>query len=105
MYCARLLVTLHPERKAPVVQWIEQRFPKPSIRVRFPAGVPSWNEEWDPLTPFRGNHKKMVDVDVNVDVEKKLSFTLTLTLKIRMIYRVKRLKWKFKNQKYNKHGD
>ena len=24
---------------APVVQWIELRFPKPSIRVRFPAGV------------------------------------------------------------------
>ena len=24
---------------APVVKWIERRFPKPLIRVRFPAGV------------------------------------------------------------------
>ena len=39
---------------APVVQWIELRFPKPSIRVRFPAGVlstPSYSTDitllWD----------------------------------------------------------
>ena len=39
LFCARFFVILQPQRKAPVVQWIEQRFPKPSIRVRFPAGV------------------------------------------------------------------
>ncbi len=27
------------EIAAPVVKWIERRFPKPLIRVRFPAGV------------------------------------------------------------------
>ena len=36
-------VTLQPIARthigAPVVQWIELRFPKPPIRVRFPAGV------------------------------------------------------------------
>ena len=26
---------------APIVQWIERRFPKPLIRVRFPVGVPT----------------------------------------------------------------
>lgn len=30
---------MHGDSDAPVVKWIERRFPKPLIRVRFPAGV------------------------------------------------------------------
>ena len=38
---------------APVVQWIELRFPKPSIRVRFPAGVlPHVGSLIVPLPPY-----------------------------------------------------
>lgn len=42
--CEVFLYFCHRIRKneqAPVVQWIEWRFPVPQIRVRFPTGVQS----------------------------------------------------------------